>query len=107
MHLRVGLDLCAVVDWSDLLIVLLDQDRNWLVESSIIFQVRSVFTSFHLLEPALWIFVVVERDSLLCQLECVLRVEHHCELFGARCAPARHDRARMRAVRNATRMERN
>ncbi len=47
-----------------------------------------------LLEPALRIFPVVERNGLLGELERVLRVEHHRQLFCARGVLARHDRAR-------------
>src|SRR5438874_2887665 len=63
--------------------------------------------SFRLLEPALWILVVIQRDSLVCQLECVLSIEHHCELFSARRVLTGHDRARMRSVRNPARVQRN
>ena len=50
---------------------------------------RSV-NATHLIEPAQRIFLVVERDGCLGQLERVLRVEHHRQLFGARarsCSP--------------------
>src|ERR1043166_4360579 len=58
-----------------------------------------------LVQPALRIFLVVERDGLFGELEGVLRVEHDRELFRALRALACHDRARMRAVRNAARMQ--
>jgi hypothetical protein len=57
-----------------------------------------------LLEPALRILLVVESDSLLRKLECVLSVEHYCELFGARRVLTRDDRAWMWTVWNPPRM---
>src|SRR6059036_227140 len=63
--------------------------------------------SLLLIQPALRILLVVERNSLLSELECMLRVEHHRELFCSRSVLARHDRAGMRPVRNPARMQRN
>src|SRR2546421_4354758 len=60
-----------------------------------------------LIQPALRIFLVVERNSLLSELECMLRVEHHRQLFGSRSVLACHDRTRMRPVRNTARMQRD
>ena len=58
-----------------------------------------------LIEPALRIFRVVERERFFRKFERMLRVEHDGELFRARCILARHDCPRMRAVRNAARMQ--
>src|SRR5437773_7012069 len=63
--------------------------------------------SLLLIQPALRIFLIVERNSLLSELECMLRVEHHRQLFGACSVLARHDRARMRAVGNPPWMKGN
>src|SRR5213078_948910 len=60
-----------------------------------------------LIQPALRILLVVERNSLLSELECMLRVEHHRQLFCSRSVLARHDRAGMRPVWNPARMQRN
>src|SRR5262245_57821422 len=60
-----------------------------------------------LIQPALRILLVVERNSLLGELKRVLRVEHHRQLFSSRSVLARHDRTRMRPVRNPARMQRN
>src|SRR5262245_18072768 len=54
-----------------------------------------------LIQPALRMFLVVERDRSLSELESVLGIEHHRQLFGSRCILARHDRPGMRTVRNA------
>ena len=58
-----------------------------------------------LIQPALRILLVVERNSLLSELECMLRVEHHRQLFCSRSVLARHDRAGMRPMRDPARME--
>src|SRR5437667_6984005 len=63
--------------------------------------------SLLLIQPALRILLVVERNSLLSKLECMLRVEHNRQLFCSRSVLARHDRPGMRPVRNPARMQRN
>src|SRR5215212_5605347 len=60
-----------------------------------------------LLEPALRIIVVVQRDGLFGEFKRVLGIEHNRELLGASCLLAGHDRTRMRAVRNTARMQRD
>src|SRR5436190_5341935 len=67
----------------------------------------SVPHCFRLIEPALRIFFVVERDSLLGKLERVLRIEHDGQFFRPRCILAGHDCAGVRAVRNPAWMQRN
>jgi len=62
--------------------------------------------SLPLIQPALRIFFVVERNSLLSELERMLCVEHHGQLFCSRSVLARHDRTGMRPVRNPSRMQR-
>src|SRR5262245_3173135 len=62
---------------------------------------------YELVQPALRILLVVKRNSLFSELECMLRVEHHRQLFGSRSVFARHDRAGMRAVRNPARVQSN
>src|SRR5262249_5262762 len=60
-----------------------------------------------LIEPALRIFLVVQRNSLLGKLKRVLGVEHHRHFFSSGCILARHNRTGMRAVRNPARMQRD
>src|SRR5439155_10921437 len=67
---------------------------------------RKLETCATLIEPALRILGIVQRQRLLGQLQCVLRIEPDRELFGGRRVLAGHDRARMRAVRNPARMQR-
>src|SRR4029077_6782071 len=47
------------------------------------------------------------RNSLLSEFECMFGIEHDRHFFRARGALARHDRARVWAVRNSARMQRN
>src|SRR6266516_6519043 len=68
---------------------------------------RKLETCATLIEPALRILGIVQRQRLLGQLQRVLCIEHYRELFRARRVLAGHDRARMRAVRNAARMQRD
>src|SRR5438552_18369062 len=60
-----------------------------------------------LIEPALRILGIVKRQRLLGQLQRVLCIEHYRELFSARRVLACHDCARVRAVRDPARMQRN
>ena len=60
-----------------------------------------------LVQPAERIFLVVEFHRLFGQLERVLGIEHDGQFFGALRIFARHDRARMRPVRNPARMQRD
>src|SRR6059058_2438643 len=60
-----------------------------------------------LVEPAQWIFVVVEFHRRFGQLEGMLGVEHDRELFGASRVLACHDRSLMGAVGNSARMQRD
>src|SRR4029450_2195999 len=61
----------------------------------------------NLVEPAEWIVWIVERERFLSEFERVRGIEHHGQLFGAERILARHDRARMRPVRNSARLPGN
>ena len=63
--------------------------------------------AIHLIEPALGIFRIVQSQGVFGELKRVLCVEHHRKFFRACGVPAGHDRSRMGAVRNATRVQRD
>src|ERR1039457_861572 len=61
--------------------------------------------TWRLIEPAQRVFFVVELKRFFGELERVLRVEHDGELLGAGRVLTRHDRAGMRSMWNAARMQ--